>query len=378
MSIINYSITLLLFALQLFSAANAATANHPKPRQYTNSTINVGNGTELAYLDSGSPGTKTYTTIFAIHGMGYYSPVFQKVLAEASSHNTRFVAITRRDYNGSTPYTSAELSTLQNGPDTARSSFFQARGQELATFIETFISQNNIPAPSSDGKTGGVGVLGWSLGNTFSVSLLANIGTYSNSTQQTLAKYVRATIFHEPPSVAFGLTLPPQSWSPQIDTSIPENYRQPGFVQWITAYFQHGDLSTRNVDVLEFIQPSIAHVPSVFTMTQAQLDGMTDVAAADTGDTFIVGYSQAALLPIYKKAFYDETVRAAFPLMKALEFAGDITANFGIVALWQIEDDNTAAGGGFVTSKILTGTNHFVHWDNPTLALTTYLSAFSL
>ena len=131
-------------------------------------------------------------------------------------------------------------------------------------------------------------------------------------------------------------------------------------MQWITAYFQHGDLSTRNVSVLEFIQPSIAHVPSVFSMTQAQLDGMTDVAAANTGDTFIVAFAQAALLPIYKKAFYDAGVRAALPRMKMLEFTGDITANFGIVALWQIEDDNTAAGGGFVTSKFLTGTNHFV------------------
>ena len=131
-------------------------------------------------------------------------------------------------------------------------------------------------------------------------------------------------------------------------------------MQWITAYFQHGDLSTRDVSVLEFIQPSIAHVPSVFSMTQAQLDGMTDVAAANTGDTFIVAFAQAALLPIYKKAFYDAGVRAALPRMKMLEFTGDITANFGIVALWQIEDDNTAAGGGFVTSKFLAGTNHFV------------------
>ena len=213
MSILNYSLTLLLFALHMFSAANAATAHHPKPRGPTTSTLNVGNGTELGYIDSGAPGTSTYTTIFAIHGMGYYSrkytpatspqtcmltprtAVFEKVLEKATSHNTRFVAITRRDYNGSTAYSTSDLSDLQNGPETAQTSFFQARGLELATFIETFISKNDIPAPSSDGKTGGIGVLGWSLGNTFTVSLLANIESYPNSTQTTLAKYLRAAIF---------------------------------------------------------------------------------------------------------------------------------------------------------------------------------------
>ena len=90
MSILNYSVTLLLFALQLFSAANAATAHHPKPRGYTTSTLNVGNGIELGYLDSGSPGTKTYTTIFAIHGMGYYSRKYALVASPQSCADTSY------------------------------------------------------------------------------------------------------------------------------------------------------------------------------------------------------------------------------------------------------------------------------------------------
>ena len=131
-------------------------------------------------------------------------------------------------------------------------------------------------------------------------------------------------------------------------------------MQWITAYFQHGDLSTRDVNVLEYVLPTITHVPSVFTMTPDQLAGMTDIAAADGGDSLIVAFTQATLLPIYRNAVFNKTIRAALPLMKVLEFTGDITANFGIVALWQIEDDDAAAGGGFVKTEFLNGTNHFV------------------
>ena len=95
-------------------------------------------------------------------------------------------------------------------------------------------------------------------------------------------------------------------------------------------------------------------------MSLDQFAGMTDIAAADGGDSLIVAFTQAALLPIYRNALFNKTIRAALPLMKVLEFAGDITANFGIVALWQIEDDDAAAGGGFVKAEFLNGTNHFV------------------
>ncbi|EJF60558.1 hypothetical protein DICSQDRAFT_155693 [Dichomitus squalens LYAD-421 SS1] len=363
MSVLNVSSVLLLLFFYLFPAISAAAPHHPAPRQYTTSSLNVGNGTTLAYLDSGAPSSRTYTTIFAIHGMGFQSPVWEKVLDLAPAYNTRFVAINRRDYNGSTPYTAGDLNVLQNGTVSEQTAFFQQRGEEIATFIELFIKQNGLPAPSADGKTGGVALLGWSLGNAFGVSTIANIQTYATSTQQTLAKYLRGLVLQG-------------SWSPQIDTSIPAADRQPGFVQWITAYFQHGDLSTRDVNVLEYVLPSITHVPSVFSFTTDQLAGVTNLAAASGSDTFIVGYNQAALLPTYRKALFNKTVRAAIPLLNVLEFTGDITANFGIVALWQIQDDDAAAGGGFVKTEILKGTNHFVHWDQPALALSTYLSVF--
>ncbi|TBU21588.1 hypothetical protein BD311DRAFT_792642 [Dichomitus squalens] len=345
-------------------------------QEHISSSLSLGNGVELGYLDIGAPEQQVYTTIFAIHGMGYHSPVFQKVIALSPAVGIRFVAVTRRDYNGSTPYTAHELNALRNGSDSDKQAFLRARGLEIATFIERFIQENSLPAPTSDGKTGGIGILGWSLGASFAVALVANLLTYPTPTQKTLGQYLRALLLQEPPSIALGLPLPSQSWSPQIDTSIPARYRQTGSVQWITSYFEHGDLSTRDPNVLEYVLPTVKRVPSVFTMRQDQLGEMTNIDAANGGDTLIVVSFPPQLRACYKDALYNKDIRAALPRMNVLAFSGDATANFGIVALWSVQDDDAAAGGGWVETKIVPGINHFVHWDAPQLAVETYLSVF--
>ena len=105
-------------------------------------------------------------------------------------------------------------------------------------------------------------------------------------------------------------------------------------------------------------------------MTQDQLDKMTNIEAANGGDTFIVVSFRQQLHFCYKNALYNKDVRAALPHMKVLEFSGDVTANFGIVALWSIQDDNTASGGGWVETKMIPGINHFVRANECSLNIT--------
>lgn len=160
--------------------------------------------------------------------------------------------------------------------------------------------------------------------------------------------------------MAIGTSLPPQTYSPQVDTSIPADLRQPAFVQWITSYFQHGDLSTRDPNVLSFVLPAIFRPPSVFNMSVAQLAAMTNTTPAAGSDALLIANLQPQLLASYRQALFDPAVRAALPLMTATELTGDVTAEFGIVAFWQIQDDDAAAGGGRVRFKLLHGVNHFV------------------
>lgn len=120
--------------------------------------------------------------------------VFSKVLALAPAANLRFVAITRRDYDGSTPLTAEELEVLSSGSDTDKASFLQDRAAEFATFVSTFIQNNNIPPPTADGKNGGVALLGWSQGNAFSIATVANVQIYPKTVKDSLAGYLRALI----------------------------------------------------------------------------------------------------------------------------------------------------------------------------------------
>ena len=120
--------------------------------------------------------------------------IFQKVLALAPSSDVRFVAITRRDYNGSTPYTAAEIQVISSGADSQKAQFLQNRGQEIATFIATFMQRNSLPPLSPDGRSGGIALLGWSLGNSFTLATVANVLSYSPVEQNLLASNLRGLI----------------------------------------------------------------------------------------------------------------------------------------------------------------------------------------
>ncbi|KAH9934361.1 uncharacterized protein B0H18DRAFT_1115071 [Fomitopsis serialis] len=77
---------------------------------------------------------------------------------------------------------------------------------------------------------------------------------------------------YEPPSLSLGFPLPPGTWPPQFDASIPEKCHAPFSTQWITSYFDHGNLSTRDTDVLHIVS-SVSHRPSIYTMSDERSGG---------------------------------------------------------------------------------------------------------
>ena len=50
----------------------------------------------------------------------------------------------------------------------------------------------------------------------------------------------------------------------------------------------------------------------------------------------------------YRKAVFDRALRARVPEMRVVAFTGDATVSFSIPLQWEIEEDDQAAGGGFV------------------------------
>ena len=128
----------------------------------------------------------------------------------------RLVTMDRRGYAGSTPFSEEETSLIdpllsvtssedETPSATSRSNrvvsghyttFLQQRGAEMARFLAWFIEKENVP-PRSKGAgraIGGISLLGYSLGNITTLSMLAFASTLDPGLMKKLEPYLRKVI----------------------------------------------------------------------------------------------------------------------------------------------------------------------------------------
>ncbi|KAK0183634.1 hypothetical protein F5146DRAFT_179242 [Armillaria mellea] len=332
--------------------------------------VSPSTGVELSYIDSGAPAQSSYITIFAIHGMIFTKEIFQRVLDLAPSKGVRFVAFNRRHFPGTTPLSPEELVIIQTGgtDDSQREVLVEARGHEIALFIDTFIQKFNLPSISSGG---GVALLGWSLGATFAPIAISSIDTLPEDVRRRLSEYMCSLILYEPAPIILGLPTPEQNWTFLVDTTVPENLRLPAFGQWCTSYFDHADIVGRDLDKLSWVLASPNRTPTFFNGLPLSIQRYGEDAATDLPFLFLFSKQ---ILAAYRKAFFDPEV---FPGMKRAFVCGDRTCAFGIAALWAVQDDEkelrTADAKG-VKYRIIPGANHFAHWDGPERVLDAFIA----
>lgn len=151
--------------------------------EIVSNTAHLPDGIDIFYTDSGAPSDSTdYTTLVILHGSAFTgrkhhtsvfsgTPVlsvhcilieasFKKLHGYAHALNLRTVVWNRRDYPGSTKYTDAELDDLKNG----RQEFIDRLAVQLGQFLEQFIEEEHIPKISANRKSGGLAIMGWSMG----------------------------------------------------------------------------------------------------------------------------------------------------------------------------------------------------------------------
>lgn len=171
----------------------------------------------------------------------------------------------------------------------------------------------------------------------------------------------RLRLSTEPPTVSLGTDLPPKAWSPQIDSTIPAELRGPFFAQWITSYFKHGDLSTRNLDELCYVVPTTTKVPSIFSMSDEQQAEIVCHPPGVTSDMPFMVLFNPQLNASYKRACFGKSIRETVPRMKVTVLFGDAAPWPCFPAVWQMQSDSAASGGdGQVHFKRVNGINHFV------------------
>jgi pimeloyl-ACP methyl ester carboxylesterase len=324
----------------------------------------------------------------------------------------RFVAINRRGYKGSTPISDADKAVFTEGTDAQKAEWLKSRGLEILNFMNTFIVRENLPAISPEGK-GGCVLLGWSMGCTFTISAIAYIGDLPSPVQTRLASHLRAHILHgllhllfrpaqsslnftsEPPAISFGFPTFPAHMI-VLGPNISEEARTGIIVGWITSYFQHSGLSTHELSGLSVV-PSIIRVPSLWNMSLSEAADMIDAGSYAAFDhPFLLNFIPQANA-VYKAAMFDGVVKDRLPHMKRWLLVGDATLTICISALWSVQEDDKARGGGNANYKVLPGQNHFVsccsipfhtpgspffawnqvHWDEPKLTVETYMEMLS-
>lgn len=116
--------------------------------------------------------------------------VFKQILPFATSKSVRMVCLNRRDYPGTTLYSSFELKALSEGD----ANELEARGVELALFLDALIDILSLPGPSVEGNEGGLAIMGWSMGNLFTLAMVASVSSLQSQVQTRLQSYLRKLI----------------------------------------------------------------------------------------------------------------------------------------------------------------------------------------
>lgn len=314
--------------------------------------------------------------------------IFKRVQAIAANKGVRFVAINRRNYPGSTPYSPAELEVIDKGSEEQKNIWLDTRGHEIASFVVSFIEKEQIPPIS--GREGGVILLGWSVGVGEANATIATADSLPSDIRTTFTSYIRGLVLHgmfmhvlpyvptqtlvlphnrqpwtisEAGSIMMGLPMPEKNWNPSLDEYIPLELRLPAFIQWTTGYFKHGDLSTRDLNVVSYVLPSTHRVPTIFNIPEAdQKEIIYDGVEVFVEYRIMLAFS-AQLHKVYRKALFNPSTQKLFPHLKIGYLAGTETASFGIDNLWKVQRDAEEAGIDSITFKLEPGINHFVGYD---------------
>ncbi|KAF8509067.1 Alpha/Beta hydrolase protein [Hysterangium stoloniferum] len=337
-------------------------------------------GTSLYYLDSGPLPNDTYVTIFILHGFSFHSPVFKRLFPLALTYNLRIVAITRRDYPGSTPSSQNELDVITQGGADDMIRFLGDRAKEIAVFMDKFIQEQAIPKPSADGKLGGVALCGWSLGSLQGLAFMALAADFPPDVVGRLKHYLKTYIIYES---SLGYAASPKSYHPLLDPAIPAAEKNSTFVSWISGYFKHSGIDTQDFTGLAS-HPSPHRPPSSATFSVEDIASFFDPTGGPRSDEHFIKQASAAIAmnDIRQKAFFPSD--NVWPTTRVDLVWCDETIWGVISGLWKLEKElgeNVLKIPGVKRRPLNTvsipGSNHFAHWDDPDKLLKVFSSVLS-
>jgi hypothetical protein len=261
---------------------------------------------------------------------------YERILPFAARNNIRVVVVDRR----STPYTPEEVNDLTSG----RKIFLETVGLQVVQFLSAFLDENpEIPRASLDRRSGGLALLGWSLGAAWALAPLAH-PEIPRSYIARLEPYLKDCIIQGTPSLltvpmstdiltsnkdapffALGYQNPAETaynaWT-DPDCKTPEELTN-NFANWATQYFNHPDYSNyKSLDGLDYTKGGMIN-PSYGRMTAEEKQRIYDPTAGFSTDVaFPPGPIQAEALKQTMAALFDgELIKTVFPELRVFMIA---------------------------------------------------------
>ncbi|KAJ3566393.1 hypothetical protein NP233_g7033 [Leucocoprinus birnbaumii] len=168
-------------------------------------TAHLPDGNHLFYTDSGPvEGAVTYTSVILIHGHAFNGHVFEPLHEIAAQYCLRLFAINRKQFAGSSVFSHTEINELRNGDPI----FLDHLTVLLGHLTEHLIKEHHLPPPNAERTTGGIMILGWSLGCAVANTLLSNSRLFHPEQYDVLRRYIMKLVLYDPPLVAFGFGAP--------------------------------------------------------------------------------------------------------------------------------------------------------------------------
>ncbi|KAI0322889.1 hypothetical protein OF83DRAFT_1079949 [Amylostereum chailletii] len=341
-------------------------------------------GTEFYYEDSGPLKNNTYTTLIIVHGTGIHGAIFRPMLPFARSNNLRIVLLNRRDYPGSTPLSEEELRLAKPGRSVDdNAAYLRSRALEIAEFIAWFIRTQSIPRSNvldNGGEAGGLAVVGWSSANAFLLALFGNPDTIPATTRMAIEPYLRSYIFYgrvDGPLWAVGLPFPelpdnPTFIPPLASYSLSVDERLARFKTWVSAYYQHPSVSSREISGLTTVIPDNPIAPPTLDrMTPDEQNATTSKYGLFHSDNV----SRRFPLEVFERnrnraLFWETENQALWKKVPVLVLQCEHSLLEVVSTMWALEDElirHIKAGKPTRAMEfyLLEGANHFAQWDCP-------------
>jgi hypothetical protein len=165
----------------------------------------------------------------------------------------------------------------------------------------------------------------------------------------------------DPPCRVLGFPKPPGGYYPLKDPDIPEDARGPAFAKWVSSYYKHGDLSSRDFSQLKqrASEGDTSKKPTTDTMPLEELLTITDFRPGTKCETFLIdsGHFFSANIKQTTKALFDPQIREDWGGHPVWFVYCEASVWNVHNAVWNMEKNDKASEINF---KNVPGANHFV------------------